>query len=255
MEKLIKFKELLENNGNLEIENSDRVVLLKSKELYHLEFYGNPAEDNYYKLLEIICDKEISEKLKSIDFKGPDKGANGTRNWDLNALVNGSAFFKNLEYFAIEKTKSDHHNRTIIGESYQEDGVLAKLVIKCPKLRVLISPSAPNSDFFRNQHNTLELLNVSAGYAHENFIENLSIYNCFPMLTNLQFGEYNETYMNNYLDLTTPFDHYKKLFSSGILKNLRMFILENPVCSEEELSEIKTLLKDCQFRVIRWSSE
>lgn len=103
MEKLIKFKELLENNGNLEIENSDRVVLLKSKELYHLEFYGNPAEDNYYKLLEIICDKEISEKLKSIDFKGPDEGANGTRNWDLNALVNGFAFFKNLEYFAIEK--------------------------------------------------------------------------------------------------------------------------------------------------------
>lgn len=75
------------------------------------------------------------------------------------------------------------------------------------------------------------------------------------MLTNLQFGEYNETYMNNYLDLTTPFDHYKKLFSSGILKNLRVFILENPVCSEEELLKIKTLLKDCQFRVVRWSSE
>lgn len=245
----------MENSGHSEIEDSDRVVLLKCDDLYHLEFYGNPIEENYFELLEIICDKEISEKLKSIDFKGPDVGSNGTRNWDLNPLVNGSANFKNLEYFAVEKTKSNHHNRTIIGESYNEDGVLAKLSLKCPNLRVLISPSAPNADFFKNDHNTLELLNVSSGYSHENFIENLSSYDRFPMLRSLQFGEYNETYMNNYSDLTTPFDHYKKLFSSGILKKLRVFILENPVCSKEELSEIKTLLKECQFQVIRCSSE
>ncbi|MGE8767191.1 hypothetical protein FFZ99_19990, partial [Leptospira interrogans] len=52
--------------------------------------------------------------------------------------------------------------------------MLSKLLLKSPKLRVLVASSAPNLKFFKNQHNTLEFLNVSAGYNHENFIENLS---------------------------------------------------------------------------------
>ncbi|EKO69074.1 hypothetical protein LEP1GSC075_1984 [Leptospira interrogans str. Kito] len=34
-----------------------------------------------------------------------------------------------------------------------------------------------------------------------------------------------------------------------------MFTLENPVCSKEELSEMKIYLKDIHFQVVRWSSE
>lgn len=58
-----------------------------------------------------------------------------------------------------------------------------------------------------------------------------------------------------FLEHTTPFEHYKILFSSGILNNLQMFTLENPVCSKEELSEMKIYLKDIHFQVVRWSSE
>ncbi|APH40747.1 Uncharacterized protein A9P81_0844 [Leptospira interrogans serovar Copenhageni/Icterohaemorrhagiae] len=133
--------------------------------------------------------------------------------------------------------------------------MLSKLLLKSPKLRVLVTPSAPNLKIFKNQHNTIEFLNVSAGYNHENFIENLSKYNCFPTLSYLQFGEYNETYIDEFLEHTTPFEHYKIHFSSGILNNLQMFTLENPVCSKEELSEMKTYLKDIHFQVVRWSSE
>ncbi|MCD1165478.1 hypothetical protein KQY10_07630 [Leptospira interrogans] len=70
MKKIIKFKEQLEKTGNSEIENTGRIGLIKTKDLYHLEFYGSPFEENYTKLLEIICDQGIAEKLKSIDMKG-----------------------------------------------------------------------------------------------------------------------------------------------------------------------------------------
>jgi hypothetical protein len=181
MKKLLNFKKQIENNGNNKIENSDRISLTKVRSLYHVEYYGDPFEENYIKFLDIICEPNISEKLLSIDIKGPDEGSNGTRNWDLSAIGNSKTMFNNLEYFSIEKTKPNDHNRSIIGESYEENGILAKIIKKCPKLRVLISPSAPNPDFFENEYASLEKMNISTGYNHQNFIKiylNLTVFRC-----------------------------------------------------------------------------
>jgi hypothetical protein len=75
------------------------------------------------------------------------------------------------------------------------------------------------------------------------------------MLKHFQFGEFNETYMKDYLENITPFAHYRDLFTSNSFRNIKLFIWENPVCSNEELLEIKKIMKEIQFLVIRWSSE
>src|SRR5207248_1056697 len=76
-------------------------------------------------------------------------GANGTRNWDLSLIADSDAVFPQLRALSIEQTKPGDHNRSIVAAVYEEEGILARILARAPVLESLVTPSAPNADFFR----------------------------------------------------------------------------------------------------------
>src|ERR1043165_4764398 len=124
-------------------------------------------------------------------------GANGTRNWDFTPLVESSAVFPQPTSFFIEPSAPEHHNQTIIAKDYDEDGMIARLLTRFPRIESLTTPSAPNASFFEIGIRPLVYLRVDAGYDTQNFILNLSKSSCFPSLRLLDYGDYNERYMED----------------------------------------------------------
>jgi hypothetical protein len=229
--------------------------VVKVDSLAHLDFYGHCCGESFGELLDALADKRIANSLASLDLRGPDEGANGTRNWDLTPLAKSPASFPNLRRLAIEQTKPADHNKTILAHEYEEDGVLAKILAKAPALEVLVTPSAPNADFFQVGKRPIEHLSVDAGYDHQDFIANLAESSCFAKLRSFEFGEYNETYMEDFSAQVTPFADYRRLFESSAFASVEVFQWRNPACSPAEMATIKNLTKNRQVLIVRWTAE
>ncbi len=116
-----------------------------------VDFFGEPFSEEYSQFLLSLRSPETSKTLAAVRMSGPDEGSNGTKNWDLSELVAGEHLFPMLRSFHVERGLPGEHNRAIVAESYEEDGVLARLLEKAPDLMSLSSPSAPDSDFFRSE--------------------------------------------------------------------------------------------------------
>ncbi len=220
-----------------------------------VDFFGEPFSEEYSQFLLSLRSPETSKTLAAVRMSGPDEGSNGTKNWDLSELVAGEHLFPMLRSFHVERGLPGEHNRAIVAESYEEDGVLARLLEKAPDLMSLSSPSAPDSDFFQVRNRPLRSLKVDAGYDHQNFIDNLANSSCFPDLTCLEFGEYNESYMDDFEASCTPFSHYAKMFRSKTGRNLQSFVWRNPIVTQEQLSELRTIVPSLQMQIVRWSAE
>lgn len=220
----------------------------------HVDFFGDPSGDAFQELLAALTVREVAEWLTSIGFRGPDEGANGTRNWDLTSLADADVVFPRLRSLSIEQGKPADHNRTIVARVYDEEGVLARLLVAAPMLESLVTPSAPNADFFDVPYRPLSFLSVDAGYDHQGFIGNLSRASCFPELRSLGFGEYNETYMEDYAQQVTPFTDYQGLFASPAFVPVRRFEWRNPACSAEQISQLKAMDPTRSMLVVRWSA-
>ncbi len=233
----------------------DHMCITKVGNLAHLDFYGDPLGESYRDFLDVLGQPAIANLVASIDLRGPDAGANGTRNWDLSTIAESSVSFPNLKRLCIEQTKPSDHNRTIVARIYEENGVLAKILAKAPALKMLVTPSAPNGDFFRGGKYEIEYLNADTGYDHQGFIANLAQSTCFPKLRSFEFGEYNETYLEDYSAHLTPLSDYRELFTSPAFATVKVFRWRNPVCSPEELRDIKGLLKSRQVLIVRCSAE
>jgi hypothetical protein len=225
--------------------------------LLHIDFFGSPFNEPYLELCGALCNPAVVERLASIVLRGPDEGANGTCNWDLSSLVEGDTTYPALKLLSIQQNGPADHNRKIIAADFDEAGVLGALLQRAPVLDMLITPSAPDASFFAVRDHPLRYLNVDAGYDTQNFIGNLANSTCFPRLQYLEFGEYNETYLNTFPQGCTPFSDYERLFSSSASTNLRSFTLRNPVCSSNELATLRSLrsARDLQFKVVRFSCE
>jgi hypothetical protein len=221
----------------------------------HVDFYGTPFDEPLQHVLQAIATPEVSQVLASLTLRGPDEGANGTRNWDLNVLANSDVIFLELREMFIEQTKPVDHNRTIVASTYDEDGVLARILTRAPKLETLVTPSAPDSTFFQVDRRPVKLLNVDAGYDTQGFIRNLARSSCFPDLQCLEFGEYNETYIDDYASRCTPAADYEELFTSGAFKPVRRFVWRNPVCPAAEIAAFKAMRRDLQLLVVRTSAD
>jgi hypothetical protein len=243
------------NKRNTSVAYMERLNFWQVGGHFHIEFYGDPEGESYYKTLEKIAEDPVASAVASICLGGPDRGANGTRSWNLEPLARPSANLPNLRHFSVQQIRPTDHNRTIIGDIYEEDGVIAKIARKTPNLTELIVPSAPNSEFFGVKLKKLAYLNVDAGYDTQNFIRNLSQSAGFRNLKCLEWGEYCETYMDGWRQLCTPFEDYQALFSSEAFPNFQRFVFKNPVCSEGELAELKSLRPDIQILVVRGSDE
>jgi len=234
-----------------------RLFVLGVAELLHVDFYGAPFEEAFDKLCERLVLPEVAPRLASVVLRAPDEGHNGTCNWDLTVLVEAEGGFPALKYFAIEQNGPDQHNRRIVAEEYEESGAIGRLLRKAPVLDALVVPSAPDRSFFGVTGHPLRYLSVDAGYDTQGFVRELASSRSLPGLRALEFGEYSETYMDDFAARCTPLGDYELLFKSPVFRALNSFTLRNPVLSSQELSHLRSLAprKDLQFKVVRCGSE
>jgi hypothetical protein len=204
-----------------------QLSVLAVGEWLYLDFYGSPFDEPYEDLCNTLILPEVAFKLGSLSFRSPtDEGANGTRNCVIVAAV------------------------------YEEAGVLGRLLRKAPSLDSLIVPSAPDVTFFELERHPLRFLSVDAGYDTQGFIGNLADSSCFPQLQRLEFGEFNETYLDDFPAGCTPFDDYRRLFTSAAFATVRAFVWRNPVCSDTEIAELRSLRpkSELQIQIVQFLS-
>jgi hypothetical protein len=243
--------------GYLDSTRYARLSVVEFDGLLHVDFFGSPFNEPYLELCRTLCHTAVAERLASIVLRGPDEGANGTCNWDLSSFVEGDTTYPTLKLLSIQQNGPADHNRMIVAADFDEAGVLGALLQRAQVLDALITPSAPDASFFVVRDHPLRYLNVDAGYDTQNFIGNLATSTCFPGLQHLEFGEYNESYLNTFPQGCTPFSDYERLFHSSASTNLRSFTLRNPICSATELAGLRSLrsARNLQFKVVRFSCE
>jgi hypothetical protein len=237
--------------------NDERIEYLAVTNLdgkFHLSFYGKPWGESYDDLMTTLRDPEIAEHIRALALASPDVGANGTNNWDIEPLLAGTALFSAMETFAIRLNQPGHHNRTIVGTAYEENGVIGKLVERSPQLRHLTVPSAPDASFFAVKNSRIEYLNVDAGFDTQNFILNLGRFHSLPCLRSIEWGEFNETYMENWKQYVTSVEDYKGLVQSPQFETVKRFVWRNPACSDADIREIAALRRDPSLLIVRHSA-
>jgi hypothetical protein len=232
-----------------------RLAVCQVGELFDLDFFGESFDEPIDKLLELVAQPQIAPAIRTFILRGPDEGANGTNNWNLEPLLVHGATFSHLESFSVQLTQPGEHNRRIIGEDYEEGGFIGRLLERAPALRRLALPSAPAANFFAVAEHPLEHLNIDAGYDTQAFIRNLAESKCFPELSSLEWGEYSERYIENYQEQCTPFADYQALFASPIFASVRQFVWRNPVCSLAEIQQLKALRPNLQLLLVRATDE
>jgi hypothetical protein len=232
-----------------------RVTITQTGELYNIDFHGDSFDESYIDLLCTLAIPDVATFLRSLILRGPDEGANGTHNWDLEPLLATNATFTQLESFSVQLTQPADHNRSVIGRVYEEDGVLTRLLAKSPRMKELTVPSAPSASFFDVGQRPIRFLSVDAGYDTQAFISNLAKSSCFPALQCLEWGEYHETYMDDYLANCTPKEHYRDLFRSKAFAPVTRFVWRNPVYDEEYIKELKAMKPGLQLFVVRHSGD
>jgi hypothetical protein len=222
----------------------DRLYFAEVQGLLHVEFYGQvwdePGEP-FALLLDLLCDVEVAASLRALSFRGPDEGANGTRNWDFTRLLATDTTFPNLTSLYVEPTQPEHHNHSIIAEVYEEEGMIGRLLDRMPALQSLTVPSAPDASFFTRGVRPLNRLRVESGYDHQDFIRNLSRSTCFPELVVLDFGDYSQRYMDDYPERCTPFGDYVELLRSPAGRSIRLLILRNTAFTPDQFTSLCAL--------------
>jgi hypothetical protein len=222
--------------------------------LIRVNFFGEPWEDSFHRVLKVLQETDIAERIQSLSFNSPDEGANGTNNFDFSILTESDVIFPELRNFAVRLTEPEHHNRTIIARIYEEEGMIAKLLKKMPKLLSLQVPSAPNEEFFELNLHPLEYLVMQVGYETQNFILNLSNSDCFKNLWHLDFTDYQETYAEGWEDECTSFEHFERLFNSKAFDPVKAMILRNLTYSDEQIKKLKSIRKNTFLNLIRTES-
>jgi hypothetical protein len=111
-------------------ENLKRLCVTAVVGQLHVEFYGASFDESLQEVLAAVVTPEVSAVLASLTLRGPDEGANGTRNWDLSLLADSDVVFPQLREVSIEQAKPADHNRSIVAAVYEEEGVLARLLAR-----------------------------------------------------------------------------------------------------------------------------
>ena len=244
-----------------------RLYFMQRGDLFDITFYGECNEDyktrpsselfeeehsnySFIAFLELLSQQEIADKIIALRFDAPDEGANGTKEYNFKRLVDSGVTFPNLRHFWVGLTAPTDHNTGIMTAeeswSFEEKGIIARLVSVMPELRSLTVPSAPDKSFFEIGPLKLGELVVQAGYDRQNFIENLADSNNFPDLRFLDYSDYRFVF-SEMAGTETPFESYKKLFLSPLFQRERlMFWLRDSVLTAPQLSALKTISKEAR---------
>jgi len=235
--------------------NLQRVGLVHIEGFCHVEYYGYSQGEGYHDFCETVNLPEVRGRLLSIRIHGQDEGANGTRNWDLSPFAQGKQSYSHLQTFSVALNQPADHNRTIIGADYEEGGITASIVAKCPRLQYLIIPSAPSPDFFEIALPELRLLSVDAGYNPQDFLKHFAASPGFSNLHTFEWGEYSETYIEGWETQCAPYEDYASLLQSPAFASVARFVLRHPHLSREEIDALLKLRPDLQFLLVQFAQE
>ncbi len=238
------------------VDYSSNIFFSQVGDFFEIIFWGDGYDDDpdtkiteidystnfaFCRFLEFISNPKIADKLISIKFSGPDEGANGTKSWNFNRLVNSNVVFPNMKSFVVQLTNLGDHNQSIIdGDCLDENGIIAKLISKMPNLESLVLPSAPDKSFFQIGKHPLKSLTIQAGYSNQNFIENLADSENFSQLSALDYTEMIDVY-DIPAEEYTSFESYKKLFQSKGFSTVKHFKLRGSILKTEQLFELQKL--------------
>jgi hypothetical protein len=231
--------------------DNERVLFAEERGALHVEIYSDPLGDSFLEVLETLAQPEVASRLGYLSLRGPDEGANGTRNWDLSRLLESDVQFPWLRGLFIEPSGPEWHNRSIVAVDYDEAGMLGQLLDRAPALSYLVAPSAPDRTFFQRTAHPLQYLRVEAGYDPQTFIRSVSESDCFPTLRQLDYTDYCERYADDYPARCTPFEDYRALFEAPAIVPVRSFTLRNAVLSPEQLLELKALRPALLFTTVQ----
>jgi hypothetical protein len=253
---LVELQTAIENDLEFfTTENFNRLSIVEHNKLFYLDLYYDGLSDCYQCFLNTLINQKVADQIGALILRGADEGANGVQNWDITNIVESNVVFPNLTGLYFPLNSSERHNRVVIGRDYFENGVLARLLEKTPAIREFRVPSAPNHDFFQVGSRPLLHLSIDAGFDTQNFIRNFSNSACFPVLNCLEWGEYNETYMDDFQSRCTAFVDYELLFCSKAFESVKRFVWKNPVVSAEQLRQLKALRPELQLLVLRDSAQ
>jgi hypothetical protein len=252
------YKYSLNDNNEYIVGYSPKLLFFQVDGFFDISFYGDGYDDDpntkiskidyetnfaFCSLLDLLCDQKIADRIVSLHFGGPDQGANGTKSWDFNRLLNSNSTFPNLKNFSVQLTDLGDHNQSIIdGGGMQENGMIAKLVSRMPSLEQLVIPSAPDNSFFDIGEHPLRFLKLQAGYGHQNFIDNLAESKNFKQLSKLDYTDLIDVYDIPKEDYTS-FESFVKLFNSKAFSSVGHFKLRNANLDNEQLFELQRLNK------------
>lgn len=231
-------------------EEEDRISFVEVRDLVQIEYFGFAFGESFSQFVHLLCNPDIASSTQSLVFRSLDEGANGTFYWDFTELNRSSVMFPNLTTFFVEPHHSDWHNHPVIAETLEEEGMIGRLLAQMPNLREMTVPNAPDASFFQVGQRPLSTLHVDAGYDHQNFILNFSRSSCFPLLKILDFGDFNEQYMDDYLEYCTPFEHYRELLQSKAFSGVQELVLRNARLSPSQVEELEKLCKKIILRLI-----
>ncbi|OJJ16365.1 hypothetical protein BKI52_34310 [marine bacterium AO1-C] len=226
--------------------------------LYDVYYYTFWAHDEL-KVMEVLQEAEIAPLLSSVRFLAEDEGVNGTQAWDLGDLLSKKQVFENMKYLEFPLNNNKNHNRIIVTnkDDYGERGGLGQTLDRMPQLEVLIAPSAPSENFFQREVHPLRDLTIQTGFAHQDFIQHLANSSCFERLEKLDFTDYSEEYMDNYIQYCVSFEHFEALMHTKGLPLLKEILLRNTQLTDSQQQALlqSPLAKQAKLSFTTWANE
>ena len=245
-----------------EIGYSAKLSFFKVGDLYDISFFGDGYDDDpttkatdftydtnvpFCLFLEFLCEPENAAQIISLEFTGPDQGANGSKSWRFSRLINSGVIFPMLKSFKVQLTDlADHNNSIIDGGFLEENGVVAKLISKMPQLETLVIPSAPDESFFKIGNHSLKNLTIQVGYQNQNFIDNLAKSENFNQLKYLDFTDILDYYTVD-AEYFTNAESFLRLFNSKAFSTVTVFKLRNSALELDKIYELQRTKEDLLF--------
>jgi len=233
----------------------DRASVAPCGDLLRIAYAGDPWAEGCDALFETIARPSVARWIGAIELSSDDVGANGTCDWELDALTPRGTTYPSLTTFRIARGDPYRNNRVVVvtpGRDRGDGGALARLLDAAPKLAVLESPSAPDDAFLARKRESLRILEVNAGYDHAGFVLDVAARGAaLPSLSALTWGDYAETYHHDWRTRTTPREDYIALFRSATFQRLRWFGWRFPPFSDAEVDGLLRGERSAQVRIER----
>ncbi|HEY1548138.1 MAG TPA: hypothetical protein VGG28_09960 [Kofleriaceae bacterium] len=233
----------------LRVDDSDGSIDVEYRGEYELWFRDRTKLPILEQLLRALASREIAPALRSFTYRTDAvKAANGTYDYNIDALVYGDHTFPNLTRVSLDQGEGEHGYKILsspaVGDDWSEAGALARLLQRAPRLDELATPAQPNLSFFNGPDHPLRRLDVDAGFDRARFIDQLAASSRFGQLRSLVFTDFRQSYLDDWRERTTSFASYAAFFASPLASQLDSICLRAVQLSEDEVRQLRAIRSD-----------